>query len=600
MGYDALRLLDSKGFKFLRIQKNSKYEYSDKPENKNTPSYQPAYARANGFADAETVIREGWIQKHNLAGKVPAGMIVIDVDVKNGGDITYLEETLGSLPRGYWQDTTSNGFHYFCEVPFEVKGKFDLIKGVEILGEGALVMLCQSSIKGDDGAPRYYVPHLEEGQSLRINKQWSELIVGIVEQKTKVKVAYAKQALEVEKAIELCGPATNKQKQNYSTAAFASIKRELAEAPNGSRFKALVKASLSAGNFCHILNYDAVIAGLEAVVADWPEFNKNRGVIKWGVSEGMNSPREIPNGYNSEYREQMLLAINFHMENANSAVWNKPFELSDGSKVRAASVRDVFTYLVNRAKEVVDIEFSCSRREIVDALKMGFNTVEGALEVLISQLKVIVKISNFKAKNNSNAIEKELPEKALATTWALTANGLDGVKQVNKTQQATTSHQLTTVNRAIALGIFTSNIFSRDAAQLTKALAVGPMTTSQLVEATGFDKRKVQRLLADCAKGKLIIRGDKTNPHKLAEGFRREVLTIAEAQQLKAKRKEREVMRETERDARINLLKDLDKAKKERIAETDAYNAKVAAFAKNWQLDVKGFVEHLKEAEQDN
>jgi len=113
--------------------------------------------------DAGT-IRDWWDKwpQSNIGGVVAAGVVVLDIDPRNNGDVQLdmLLEKHGPLPATVEVHTAGGGRHlYFTG---NQKGKRDIARGVELLGEGCNVVLAGSI--GRNG--REYEYELSSSQDL--------------------------------------------------------------------------------------------------------------------------------------------------------------------------------------------------------------------------------------------------------------------------------------------------------------------------------------------------------------------------------------------------------------------------------------------------
>ena len=71
-----------------------------------------------------------------------SGLLVIDVDPRNGGDDTFweLERKLGGLPLTLAQETPGGGYHYFFRHPEGVRFKKELGPGVDLKSDGFVLL----------------------------------------------------------------------------------------------------------------------------------------------------------------------------------------------------------------------------------------------------------------------------------------------------------------------------------------------------------------------------------------------------------------------------------------------------------------------------
>ena len=105
-------------------------------------------ATTNGFLDATTdpeQVREWWSQAdYNVGIAVPPGVVVIDVDPRNGGNETarQLVRDLGALPHTKVARTRAGGYHYYLQTylsPDQICGSLGAGVDVKIAGRGYVV-----------------------------------------------------------------------------------------------------------------------------------------------------------------------------------------------------------------------------------------------------------------------------------------------------------------------------------------------------------------------------------------------------------------------------------------------------------------------------
>lgn len=108
-----------------------------------------APATANGFKDATTnldQVRQWWESNpnYNIGIAVPPGVVVIDVDPRNGGNETAraLVREWGPLPHTRAAKTRAGGYHYYLQTylsPDQVQGSLGAGVDVKIAGKGYVV-----------------------------------------------------------------------------------------------------------------------------------------------------------------------------------------------------------------------------------------------------------------------------------------------------------------------------------------------------------------------------------------------------------------------------------------------------------------------------
>ncbi len=114
----------------------------------------------HGFKDATTdpkVIRDWWTRwpDANIGIATGEGLVVIDVDPRNGGDqsLAELEAEFGELPRSWHVSTGGGGRHIYLSIPagIRIKKRQNWRNGIDIQGVGAYVIAPPSNhIKDGD------------------------------------------------------------------------------------------------------------------------------------------------------------------------------------------------------------------------------------------------------------------------------------------------------------------------------------------------------------------------------------------------------------------------------------------------------------------
>ena len=118
------------GYKVFPLKENSKDGQvlkSWKNEASNNPSQIQSWWRNNS--------------NYNLAVRTGNGLVVIDVDVKNGKDgRTKFNEYSHDFPKTFTVKTPSGGYHYWYLVDQEIPCKVNLYEGIDIRGEGGYIV----------------------------------------------------------------------------------------------------------------------------------------------------------------------------------------------------------------------------------------------------------------------------------------------------------------------------------------------------------------------------------------------------------------------------------------------------------------------------
>jgi hypothetical protein len=102
--------------------------------------------------DAEQITR-WWTLNPNynigIAAGERSGIIVFDIDPRNGGDDSWNDWTRdnGQVPDGAMQMTAGGGFHHIAEYTPEIRS-CKLLEGVDLLADGRYFVACPSEIEG--------------------------------------------------------------------------------------------------------------------------------------------------------------------------------------------------------------------------------------------------------------------------------------------------------------------------------------------------------------------------------------------------------------------------------------------------------------------
>lgn len=160
---DAALVLAQRGFKVFPLTAGAKAP--------------PIIARwpVNATSDAETVNR-WWVNVPDAnIGIHCAGMLVVDVDVKKGGDssLFLLEMEHGELPKTLTTRTPTGGRHLFYRVPADVRNGVDVLgPGLDVRARGGYVVAPGSSVP----AGRY---KFEEELEIADAPEWLVALVGL-------------------------------------------------------------------------------------------------------------------------------------------------------------------------------------------------------------------------------------------------------------------------------------------------------------------------------------------------------------------------------------------------------------------------------------
>lgn len=118
--------------------------------------------------------------RRNLAGRTGAGIVIIDVDPRNGGEASFftLAAELGATPRTATARTGGGGFHYVFRVPegIRVRCRNSIRPGIDVKGERGYVVL-PPSIHPDTGKAYCWIHHPKDGIA-ELPAAWIEALAG--------------------------------------------------------------------------------------------------------------------------------------------------------------------------------------------------------------------------------------------------------------------------------------------------------------------------------------------------------------------------------------------------------------------------------------
>lgn len=78
---------------------------------------------------------------YNIGLKTGNGLVVIDVDCKNGKNgMEQLKPFLATFPKTKVAKTCNGGYHFYYKVNREVRNSINLMEGIDIRGDGGYVL----------------------------------------------------------------------------------------------------------------------------------------------------------------------------------------------------------------------------------------------------------------------------------------------------------------------------------------------------------------------------------------------------------------------------------------------------------------------------
>ena len=107
----------------------------------NSKSKQVCKSWKNEATTNKGIIKQMWNENHNVAVVTGNGLVVIDVDVKNGKDGKKIFDELSKdFPDTFTVKTPSGGYHYWYLVDREIPCSVNLYEGIDIRGEGGYIL----------------------------------------------------------------------------------------------------------------------------------------------------------------------------------------------------------------------------------------------------------------------------------------------------------------------------------------------------------------------------------------------------------------------------------------------------------------------------
>ena len=121
--------------------KYAKLNFKVFPLKVNSKSEQVCKSWKNEATTDENLIRNMWKNNYNVGVVTGYGLVVIDIDVKNGKDgRTVFNQYAPNFPSTFTVKTPNGGYHYWYLVNREIPCKVNLYEGIDIRGEGGYVL----------------------------------------------------------------------------------------------------------------------------------------------------------------------------------------------------------------------------------------------------------------------------------------------------------------------------------------------------------------------------------------------------------------------------------------------------------------------------
>jgi hypothetical protein len=255
------------------------------------PNDKRPFPGSHGCLDATTdtdVITRWWTDhpNANVAIATGAGLVVIDIDTKNGkdgwGSLDALMRDHGELPGTRWAQTPSGGAHLYFKVSGEVRNSESKHgPGVDVRGDGGYVLAAPSII---DGKPYVW---MGRDPSAPLPPAWAELLT-------------ARYDAPVPVTVPTSFPCGKRARQAYLLAALEGERDDLLHAPEGTRNGALNRYGFSLGQLVHLgLRADDIVASAEWAMSQWTwthgrrDRRKDALTLERSIHDGMNHPREV-------------------------------------------------------------------------------------------------------------------------------------------------------------------------------------------------------------------------------------------------------------------------------------------------------------------
>lgn len=511
----AYKALAAEGFKFIALQKGKKWEFSDEPKNKGEYCYRPELTRKFATSNVEEFISKFPIPEYNYGAVIPKGWVVTEEDIKNGGNINAWIDSLGPLPAFYGQRSISGGLHCFGKTSVNLVGKAYLGegKGIELLGEGSIIVLAPSWIKPEDGKERHYTQRSNYSGSFNANESASFSADWNLEIREAFRARDDKKAnqlamFEHRKVFNIGLPqATEECQKNYLSKVEKAIEERVTSAVKGERFETLRASAVDVGQLVDYLDVNEKALWLEGLTNDWPNQNKRQKLIASGIEWGISHKKDLSYLVDYTGASKVNRLIELHENNIKVYSWAKNFVVKDGVKVKGVRVRALYQAFINQQKKVHKSRFNFSQPQM--ALALGLKdrkNIRKALNVLINDLKVVRKVEIEKPVGESS-----LPDWMLAQTFELTEVALEGEASVQSNDDY--------FNRLLSVGFFKRGVMPQSSELVLRSLSIKPATTTELIGLTGLSKVSVIALVKACVKAGLVVQGERGKGYNLVENF---------------------------------------------------------------------------------
>lgn len=275
-----------------------------------------APATANGFHDATTderQIKDWWTSNPDalIGAAVPEGIVIIDVDPRNGGDNTVRELVQAgcTFPRTRRARTGSGGFHYWYALPTDFNDALRVVlgPGVDVKRPGKGYVILPPSVS--DAGPYEWLTDTEPVDM----PEWmlERLRKGVVKRDVPDEIP----------GLPPYMPATD-----YGAVSLKRIGERLCKAEGGERNEALNRAAFSVGQLVAggQLRESAGLADLTlgAELIGLPKWEAER-TIESGYEAGLESPW-VPDGPKpSQAPSEPMKASQIAPQGSERAFWTR-------------------------------------------------------------------------------------------------------------------------------------------------------------------------------------------------------------------------------------------------------------------------------------
>ncbi len=534
----------------IALRQNSKHEHKTGHE----------FDRSHATKDADTL--RGWWTEQPRAGVaylLAPGFVVVDVDARNGGDVT-------DDPATYNESTASDGLHIVYRLPDDLAfaGTFEARPGVELHGAGQRITGPGTTINGKP----YAVLH--DPDVIATAPDW---VIGSIEAHQAAQLAKAALRASSTATLPPTQPIDNERGRRWAEAGLLALAAELHEAPRGTRNDAIRRCAFKAGELSGYLPLDMIESHMLAACSHFYQQNKVVATVRKQIAAGALEPRHPTERDDKSGTRRALAAM---VELLDSATWGgkMPFSYTNKkrerveARIRGATVRAALAAILQQASKANAFDVRLSQRHVAEMTQAGKAGAWRVLQALrhASMLELIdssnrevtgAEVQTFEGNVYRlsaagflalQRVEFGASACVLVESSSASMKGRDGAAvspslSCRPTVDSTNTQVETDAARH--LGIFGHFQLGRSAYVIARALAThGALTAAQIVAATGLKRWGVNDSLKRMAAHGLVERGGRGESSALAPDFMANAMAVSEDMSTRAragKRAERHI-----------------------------------------------------------